>query len=174
MSQARYDHSVAGLGEANFEKLRTCKVLVVGAGGIGCELLKNLVLVGCEKLTVVDLDTIDVSNLNRQFLFRPWHIKKHKAETAAEAAREMNPKMVVDARLDRVGAETEGFLAEAGLEGELVAPADHWEAEQEILAGRLDVAHGRGGRQRRTPLHAPRLQHPCPQRFPMFELTVLR
>ena len=54
MAQPRYDHSVAGLGEANFEKLRTCKVLVVGAGGIGCELLKNLVLVGCEKLTVVD------------------------------------------------------------------------------------------------------------------------
>ena len=64
MAQPRYDHSVAGLGEENFEKLRTCKVLVVGAGGIGCELLKNLVLVGCEKLTVVDLDTIDVSNLN--------------------------------------------------------------------------------------------------------------
>ena len=39
-----------------------------------------------------------------------------------------------------VVAEKEGFLAEAGLEVELVAPADHWEAEQEILAGRLDVA----------------------------------
>jgi ubiquitin-like 1-activating enzyme E1 B len=97
MAQPRYDHSVAGLGEENFEKLRTCKVLVVGAGGIGCELLKNLVLVGCEKLTVVDLDTIDVSNLNRQFLFRKKHVGKSKAVVAGEAIKRFNPNVEVEA-----------------------------------------------------------------------------
>ncbi len=45
------------------------------------------VLVGCEKLTVVDLDTIDVSNLNRQFLFRKKHVGKSKAEVAGEAIK---------------------------------------------------------------------------------------
>ena len=71
------------------------KVLVIGAGGIGCELIKDLALLGIGKLTVVDLDTIDVSNLNRQFLFRKEHVGMSKAEVAATAARRLHPSMEV-------------------------------------------------------------------------------
>jgi len=75
-----------------FTKLTHCKILVVGAGGIGCELLKNLVLSGFLDIVIVDLDTIDLSNLNRQFLFQKQHISKSKAHVARESASKFNPE----------------------------------------------------------------------------------
>ncbi|KAG2429091.1 hypothetical protein HXX76_011331 [Chlamydomonas incerta] len=73
------------------DKIKTAKVLCVGAGGIGCELLKTLVCTGFRNIEVIDLDTIETSNLNRQFLFRKHHVGHSKANTAAAVVQGFCP-----------------------------------------------------------------------------------
>ncbi|XP_019352556.1 ubiquitin-like modifier-activating enzyme 7 isoform X1 [Alligator mississippiensis] len=108
----RYDGQIAVFG-ANFqERLGQQKYFVVGSGAIGCELLKNFAMMGLAagkggNITVTDMDTIERSNLNRQFLFRPWDISKLKSEVAAEAVRRMNPHINIVAHDNQVGPTTE-------------------------------------------------------------------
>lgn len=94
MPRERYNRQSLGVFYAQIKQSR---VLLVGAGGIGCELLKNLVLSGFGEVHIVDLDTIDLSNLNRQFLFRHEHIKKPKALVAKESAGRFNPQVTLEA-----------------------------------------------------------------------------
>ena len=79
------------MGSELYAKVKGSKILLIGAGGIGCELIKNLVLSGFHDIEVIDLDTIDVSNLNRQFLFRPRHVGMPKSIVAREMVLRLCP-----------------------------------------------------------------------------------
>lgn len=101
----RSSHAENTFGKNVYQKIKESKVLMVGAGGIGCELLKDLVLLGFKEIHIVDLDTIDLSNLNRQFLFGHEHIKKSKSLVAKETASKFNPNANIVAYHDNIKDE---------------------------------------------------------------------
>lgn len=108
----RYDGQIAVFGRDFQDRMKKQRYFVVGAGAIGCELLKNFAMVGLGasdsgKIVVTDMDHIERSNLNRQFLFRPYDVNKAKSTAAARAIKAMNPHVNVLSHENRVGPETE-------------------------------------------------------------------
>ena len=81
------------------DKVKNAKVMVVGAGALGNEVLKNLALFGVGHIVIVDFDKIEYSNLTRSILFRPEDADKgyYKAEIAAKRLKEINPTIEVEA-----------------------------------------------------------------------------
>lgn len=115
----RYDGQIAVFGKDFQENISNMKEFLVGAGAIGCEMLKNWAMMGLAtgpngKITVTDNDNIEKSNLNRQFLFRPKDVGKLKSECAAEAVQAMNPdlKGKILTLQDKVGQDTEHVFNE--------------------------------------------------------------
>lgn len=74
------------------EKIRSARVLVIGAGALGNEMLKNLALLGFANIVVVDMDVIDATNLSRSILYRSTDVGKRKVDVAAEATRNIFPE----------------------------------------------------------------------------------
>jgi ubiquitin-activating enzyme E1 len=91
---SRYDDQIKIYGQELQEKLGKVNTFMVGAGALGCEFLKEFALMGIStsggKTYVTDNDNIEISNLNRQFLFRRENIHKPKSKIAKLAIQEMN------------------------------------------------------------------------------------
>lgn len=75
----------------NQDRLKNATIMVVGAGAIGNELIKNLALLGIGRILIYDMDAIESTNLTRSILYRAKDVGRYKAEVAAERAVEINP-----------------------------------------------------------------------------------
>uniref|UniRef100_A0A1I7YJJ1 E1 ubiquitin-activating enzyme n=1 Tax=Steinernema glaseri TaxID=37863 RepID=A0A1I7YJJ1_9BILA len=116
---SRYDGQAAVFGWKYQEELMKQKWFIVGAGAIGCELLKNFAMmgVGCDpqgkgKLKITDMDQIEISNLNRQFLFRRGDVGSKKSECAGRAAKKFNPDLNIEVLSERVAEDTEHIFSD--------------------------------------------------------------
>lgn len=121
---SRYDGQIAVFGKDFQEKLANINEFLVGAGAIGCEMLKSWAMIGLAtgprgKITVTDMDQIEKSNLNRQFLFRTGDVGKLKSDCAASVVQTMNPDLdgKITTLRERVGPDSEHVFNE-----------DFWEA----------------------------------------------
>ncbi len=79
------------IGTEGQEKLKQAKVLVIGAGGLGCPILQYLTAAGVGTIGIIDNDVVDQSNLQRQILYTHNDIGKHKASVAASRLKLLNP-----------------------------------------------------------------------------------
>lgn len=119
----RESHIRTLYGQDFSSQIKNTRILIVGSGGIGCELckqflnsrnllnshystVKNVVLTGFGDITLLDLDTIDLSNLNRQFLFRKKDVKQPKALVAARTASAFNPNVKIIPLYSNIKEET--------------------------------------------------------------------
>ena len=78
------------------EKLKFSNICIVGCGGIGCVLAELLARAGVGKITLIDPDTIEMSNLQRQLAFTPQDLGFYKAETLAKRLGQINPNVQID------------------------------------------------------------------------------
>ena len=104
-------HALADVGAAGQDRIAAATALLIGVGGIGCAAATYLASSGVGRILLVDFDTVDESNLARQFLYTPSDVGKRKAEVAAKRLREMHPEIVVDAVTERASRDSlDGWL----------------------------------------------------------------
>ena len=115
--KSRYDEQIAIFGNDIQEKLSKLNIFMPGVGAIGCEVLKNMSLMGVStdpesKFTITDYDLIEISNLSRQFLFHTEHIGLSKSKIAHKAIKEVNSNFNCVSYTIKIGYEVEDILGD--------------------------------------------------------------
>jgi molybdopterin-synthase adenylyltransferase len=93
------------IGDEGQEKLKKARVLVIGAGGLGCPILQYIATAGVGYIGIMDFDTIEIHNLHRQILYNEKELGKLKAVVAKEVVSELNPLIKVEAIVEKLTPE---------------------------------------------------------------------
>ena len=133
---SRYDDQISIFGNEIISKLNNLNIFLIGAGALGCEFLKIFSLMGLsknnnKKITVTDNDNIELSNLNRQFLFRNKDINKSKSEIACKKSKEINKEINFIYYNYKLDNQTENIFND-----------DFWE-EQNLIISAVDNPNSR-------------------------------
>ena len=125
----RYHDQICIFGDEIQKKLENLNIFLCGAGAVGCELLKNLSLMGVSTgnegcISVTDYDHIEISNLNRQFLFNKENINQPKSKVACETIKKMNKNIKCKDYQFKICEETESIFNK-----------DFWERQNLVVSG---------------------------------------
>src|SRR5690606_35483210 len=101
---SRYNRQIilSEIGQTGQDKLSHAKVLVIGAGGLGCPILQYLTAAGIGTLGIIDFDVVELSNLHRQVLFGTSSLGKNKAEEAKTRLEDLNPDITIIAYAEKL------------------------------------------------------------------------
>lgn len=110
ITSEKYIRQIMLFGEEGQEKLRKARVFVAGAGGLGSPISTYLAVAGVGKIRIADFDTVDPSNLNRQFLHHERDIGRDKIKSAAEKLLSMNPEIKVETIKEKIMDENAGSV----------------------------------------------------------------
>jgi adenylyltransferase/sulfurtransferase len=100
------------IGKDGQLKLKNSSVMVIGAGGLGSPILLYLTAIGVGHITIIESDRLDLTNLQRQILYRTSDVGKHKAALTKEYLEQLNPHIQVDVINDRLSPENAFHLIE--------------------------------------------------------------
>ncbi len=113
------------------EIVERAHILIIGMGGLGCEIAKNLTLAGIGKITIVDCDTVEVSNLSRQMLYREADVGHPKVFAAKKALLDMNSLVKISAYHSKIEDLSSRVIQEADV---VIGAVDLWEPRRYINA----------------------------------------
>ncbi len=106
----KYIRQIMLFGEEGQEKLKKAKVLVAGAGGLGSPISTYLAVAGVGKIILADFDSVELSNLNRQFLHHEKDVGREKIKSAEEKLLSLNPEIKVETIREKITDENAGSV----------------------------------------------------------------